>query len=172
MHPIILVNHVKKGSKIMTTFFVLQTAFINIATQLIHYYCQIPSRFLCDIRIIRSNLSWQVKGIKSLGREFVTGKKKAELTEWWLKTIEMRVDEMLQRHAFQLNCLGSDYTSVPPVSMEVVEQNLKILEDVTRSGGKEYTDFITQTTDEIYKVIDPFVDEMKHLLNECQVRGS
>jgi hypothetical protein len=129
----------------------------------------IPSRFLRDIYIIRTDLIWRLKGIELLGREFVTGKKKTELTDWWLQTIEERVDAYLQDAGYHPNSIGSMYTSVAPDNLEIVQRNFRVFEEITKWRLQDYFEFIRRTTEEIYREIDPYIQEMELLLDACKV---
>jgi len=135
----------------------------------VKYFTAIPSRFLRDIHVVRTHLFWILQEIETLGRDFVTGKKKNELTCWWLTIIEERVDEYLRNLGFQSNSIGNMYTSVPPDNLDTVENNYMIFEGMMKANLSEYMEFILKTTEEIYTSIDPFIEEMRLLLDVCKV---
>jgi hypothetical protein len=100
--------------------------------------------------------------------EITSGKKKNELMQWWLKTIEEKVEEFLKGTGFQLNSIPDDYTSVPPENIELVEKNLQILEDLVKRGV-EQLEFIQLTTADIYVAINPFIEQMDYVLTLSKV---
>jgi hypothetical protein len=167
MHPTEKVNIVTEG--ILSSTGVLKFSFVDLDFQLVKYFTMIPSRFLRDIHIIRTDLIWRMKGIELLGREFVTGKKKTELTDWWLQTIEERVDEYLRDAGYQPDSIGYMYTSVAPDNLDIVQRNYRVFEDITKCRLQGYFEFILRTTEEIYSGIDPYITEMELLLDACKV---
>jgi len=118
--------------------------------------------------VLHSLFDQRMTAINTAVEKISSGKKKNELMQWWLKTIEEKVDEFLKKTGFHANSIPYDYTNVPPENMEIVEKNVQILEDLVKNG-KEQMEFIQQTTQELYVAIDPFIEEMDYLLNLSKV---
>lgn len=123
----------------------------------------IPSQFNKDLQVIQNLFDQKMSIVNAALEEITSGKKKNELMQWWLKTIEEKVEEFLKGTGFQLNSIPDDYTSVPPENVEVVEKNLQLLEDLVKRGV-EQLEFIQLTTTAIYVAINPFIEQMDYVL--------
>ena len=105
-----------------------------------------------------------MSAIISIVDDVVSGKKKNELMQWWLQTIQDKVDSFLPLHGFVDNSIPFDYINEPPENVEVVVKNLQVLEDLAKSGQTQMN-FIQQITEEIYTKLNPFISEMEYVIN-------
>ena len=125
---------------------------------------EIPSKFAKDVQLTYILFDERRQIILTAMEEITTGKKKNELTHWWLSVIGEKVDEFLQSFGFQMNSLPYDYTIEPPEDLPTVEKNLQILEDLAKGGGEQIA-FIQKTTEMVYVTLDPFIKEMEFVLS-------
>ena len=141
----------------------------KISYQLTDYISEIPATFRKDLQVTHNLFDRRMAAISTISEEIVTGKKKDEMMQWWLKTIEAKVDEFILTVGFTPNSIPYDYTNVPPEDVTLVEKNLQILEDLVK-GGSGQIDFIQRTTEEIYVMIDPFIEEMGYVVTLSKVK--
>lgn len=106
---------------------------------------------------------------------FLTGKKKHELTSWWLELIETEVDRYLeiqtftfednQTLKFDLHAVPYNYLDHPPKSLAVIKVNLFIIQKLLST----HTNLLTQglvlpLSKEIYHKIDDYERQIQNIL--------
>jgi hypothetical protein len=101
-------------------------------------------------------------------KTLMSGSKKQQMTEWWLTTIETRVDDFLLGKGYHKGVIPDNYIDVPPRSMDELKQNLRLLQDILNPkedihGVKE---FIASLRNEIYPTIYEFLKNGKIALCE------
>lgn len=60
-------------------------------------------------------------------KDILSGKKKRELTDWWLQLIKSRVDDYLLSKDFDFDAVSNNYLDQPPRSFAAVKKNHRIL---------------------------------------------
>eukprot|EP01104_Vermistella_antarctica_P018385 TRINITY_DN6778_c0_g1_i1.p1 TRINITY_DN6778_c0_g1~~TRINITY_DN6778_c0_g1_i1.p1 ORF type:complete len:1084 (-),score=300.94 TRINITY_DN6778_c0_g1_i1:78-3329(-) len=92
--------------------------------------------------------------------EFIEGKRKADLTEWWLKLIDHRVDKFLEDRGFILNAIPEDYIEERPEDFDAIRHNLAILKLAIKPStdlNGEMLVLVNKLKAEIMPKIDEFV---------------
>eukprot|EP01132_Coremiostelium_polycephalum_P000791 gene791-983_t len=63
-------------------------------------------------------------------RNLMNGTKKEEITEWWLKRIENRVNEFLGERGYNFTAVPENYIEQPPANMKDVISNLMLIQKI------------------------------------------
>ena len=95
---------------------------------------------------------------------YLNGKRKDQLTEWWLSTINMHCELFLTERKFDFHAVPEDYISEAPSDLAAVRNNLKIIESILKPSPDTSNDerdavlsFIEKLCKEIYIRINQFV---------------
>jgi hypothetical protein len=65
--------------------------------------------------------------LKADVRRVLNGTLKAQLTEWWLKKIETKVNDFLKVRGYEFTAVPDNYIEQPPDNVEPVRENLAIV---------------------------------------------
>jgi hypothetical protein len=95
----------------------------------------------------------------------IDGRRKRQLSDWWLTYIETEVDRFLTDHGLQKNCLPHDYMNKKPESTDAVKETLNLLTDLMKVGKDEtkLDRFIFRVVNEVYSVLDEFIEDMHYV---------
>ena len=109
----------------------------------------------------------QIDNYEQILESILNGNRKNEFCDRWLQHIEKKGDEYLATLNYKLDALPSNYTDVPPPSLEVVEKNREILLKVMEGDGVEGFDlFVEQTTAEVYQMVNQLMEEIEMVLKK------
>lgn len=100
-------------------------------------------------------------------KDFKSGAKKNELTEWWLKYIEDETNYFLQKHGYDFDTVPDDYTSEPPRDLQAVKDNLELIKEMLDWGASDIyavQPFVARLKSTIYPAIDRYIASALHLL--------
>jgi len=86
------------------------------------------------------------------------------LCEWWLTLIETEANNFLQKHGFVKDSLPFNYLSVPPPDLEVVKSNYSLIQQMMKCDCKEMDELLIRVTNEVYSVLDEFIEDTKFTL--------
>lgn len=106
---------------------------------------------------------------------FLTGKKKNELTSWWLELIETAVDRYLETQyftfednqtlKFDLHAVPYNYLDHPPKSLAVIKVNLIIIQKLLSSHANVLTQgLVKPLSKEIYHKIDEYERQIQNVI--------
>ena len=80
--------------------------------------------------------------------------------------MDKRVDKFLEeREGFVLDAVPDDYTDRPPKDIGLVRSNQTILKGVLSNKDEQLKKFILDVSEEVYKVVDGFQQEIECVLH-------
>lgn len=94
-------------------------------------------------------------------KKFFDGTNKQELTDWWLETIYEEYRNYVTKNGVDLEAIDSNYIDNKPKDISQIRNNLEALERILSgfqgiSSGSEFSNWIRQLMDSIYKRIESF----------------
>jgi hypothetical protein len=97
--------------------------------------------------------------ILSHSEEYLSGRKKHELSHWWLQYIEDSVDKYLVARGYDTTVVPYNYLDHPPSSLQKLQGNLQIargfLDDIRKgTAGATIQNLVDPLKNEIYMHID------------------
>eukprot|EP01102_Stenamoeba_stenopodia_P008779 TRINITY_DN2560_c0_g1_i1.p1 TRINITY_DN2560_c0_g1~~TRINITY_DN2560_c0_g1_i1.p1 ORF type:complete len:471 (-),score=113.47 TRINITY_DN2560_c0_g1_i1:75-1487(-) len=100
-------------------------------------------------------------------KEVIDGSIKESLTDWWLSLINDNVDNFLTELGYDHNAVPFDYIEVPPLSLEVVRNNLKLVQkSLVELKSKDGTGPAHKLINELKNVILP---KIEHFIKKVKV---
>jgi hypothetical protein len=113
--------------------------------------------------------------------EYLSGKKKQELTDWWLQYIEDNVDKYLHQKGYDPSCVPFQYLDHPPTSMARLQDNIrivrKLLSDLGSNKNRHYApptqiqlELIDPVRQAVYEKVDSLCNDLKLVLWD-QING-
>ena len=98
---------------------------------------------------------------------YLNGKRKSQLTEWWLSTIDMATHLYLSEKNYDPSAIPDDYITNVPSDMEIIKKDLKIIEVILKKNPEnDVFALIERLTREIYQRINHFVLHVKIILSD------
>ena len=92
-------------------------------------------------------------------RDLMTGKSKFELTNWWHKLIQKRIEEFLEKKGYVPNVTPFEYLKDPPLNWEGVVSNNQLIDSIIKEHKErkgEVMEMVEWLKKEIYSKIDDF----------------
>eukprot|EP01103_Thecamoeba_quadrilineata_P000113 TRINITY_DN1008_c0_g2_i1.p1 TRINITY_DN1008_c0_g2~~TRINITY_DN1008_c0_g2_i1.p1 ORF type:complete len:833 (+),score=198.07 TRINITY_DN1008_c0_g2_i1:387-2885(+) len=134
----------------------------------------------CASVLLREMTSRLVMSLEFLNIEremLLSGRRKRELTDWWLGLVDSAVRGFLVARGFDFNVVPANYCDEPPSSLEAVHSNLRIVQNVillastavVNGGINTVRNFVSRLAHDIYVRIDEFVRNVRALV--CELAG-
>jgi hypothetical protein len=109
---------------------------------------------------------------------YLSGKKKQELTDWWLQYIEDSVEKYLQHQGYDISCVPYQYLDKPPSSMAQLQNNMRIVHRLLGDLGhkrmphtsKTQVELINPVKQSVYEKVDTLCTHLKLVLWD-QING-
>lgn len=99
--------------------------------------------------------------------DYLSGRKKQELTSWWLQYIEDHVDKFLLQKGYDSTCVPYQYLDKPPTSMTRLQENIKIVRSLlTELGSNKNPQIPSSSSTYISRVRLELVDPIKKVVYE------
>lgn len=110
--------------------------------------------------------------------DYLSGKKKKELTDWWLQYIEDSVEKYLQQQGYDPTCVPYQYLDKPPSSMARLQENIRIVHRLLGDMGhkvhphssKTMSGLINPVKERVYAEVDTLCKNFKLVLWD-QING-
>lgn len=119
-----------------------------------------------------SMLSFSQDILKNEKKEILSGSKKNRLTQWWLDKIKRQCMSFLQEIGYDIHAVPEDYIDTPPPSMAQVSHNLSLIQKLLDRSTDHFQmedKLIRPLKEEIYKKIDSFVSQAKHVADDMKL---
>lgn len=138
-------------------------------SQLLSSLDKIPTLALLELQKYRNLIDDRLSRVRSNASAIIHGKRKNEVSDWWLARIEHLVNEYLTKNGYDHSALPHDYISQPPTNVKRVIENLKIVESVLKSSTPEIRDFLLRVSREIYEKLNEFISEIRFILENQSI---
>ncbi len=90
--------------------------------------------------------------------DYLSGRKKQELTDWWLQYIEDRVEKYLEEKGYDPSCVPFQYLDHPPASMKRLQENIHVVRAVLSELNIRNSS--TQATQTEYELVLPLKQQV------------
>lgn len=107
-----------------------------------------------------------IEEMESYRAKIMNGKRKTELSVWWLQLVTTRVKEYLSCSGFEHDAIPDNYLDCPPADTAIVRKNLILLGRILKSGQSGHDHFklkvlIKDICNKIYPKITHFMADLK-----------